>query len=42
LEGPSVKWNFTKFLIDREGRIVGRFESTVEPADMVPAIERLL
>jgi glutathione peroxidase len=42
LEGPSVKWNFTKFLIDREGRIVGRFESTVEPADMVPSIEKLL
>lgn len=42
LEGPSVKWNFTKFLIDREGRIVERFESTEEPMDMVPAIEKLL
>ena len=25
----SVKWNFTKFLIDREGNIIARFEPTV-------------
>ena len=27
----DVKWNFTKFLVDREGNVVERFESTVEP-----------
>ncbi|MDQ6420156.1 glutathione peroxidase [Paenibacillus sp. LHD-117] len=42
LEGPSVKWNFTKFLVDREGRVVRRFESTEEPSDMTDAIEALL
>jgi glutathione peroxidase len=38
----SIKWNFTKFLIDKEGNIVSRFESTTEPMDMVPHIENLL
>jgi glutathione peroxidase len=38
----SIKWNFTKFLIDREGRVVKRFESTVEPLDMKADIETLL
>lgn len=38
----SVKWNFTKFLVDREGRVVKRFESTVEPLDMKADIEALL
>lgn len=42
LEGDAVKWNFTKFLIDREGNVAQRFESTVEPNSMVPAIEKLL
>lgn len=38
----SIKWNFTKFLIDREGNIVGRYEPTVEPADLEPKIKELL
>ncbi len=38
----SIKWNFTKFLIDREGNVVGRFEPTVEPLDIVPKIKELL
>lgn len=38
----SIKWNFTKFLIDREGNIAGRFESPVEPADIADKIEALL
>lgn len=42
LEGNSVKWNFTKFLIDRKGNVVKRFESTDEPASMIPDIEALL
>ncbi|MFF2481206.1 glutathione peroxidase [Paenibacillus sp. NPDC058071] len=42
LEGDSIKWNFTKFLVDREGRVVKRFESTQEPNDMKADIEKLL
>ncbi len=42
LVGDSIKWNFTKFLIDREGHVIGRFESTSEPFEMEPEIERLL
>lgn len=42
LDGNDIKWNFTKFLIDRDGRIVKRFESPVEPADIAPEIEKLL
>ena len=37
-----IKWNFTKFLIDREGRVVSRFEPTVDMADVKKAVEALL
>ena len=40
---PDIKWNFTKFLIDREGNIVRRFEPTASIPDVVaPAVEELL
>jgi glutathione peroxidase len=42
LIGDSTKWNFTKFLVDREGNVVGRFESPVDPMDIVSEIEKLL
>lgn len=42
LEGDGIKWNFTKFLIDREGNVVERFEPTTTPEDIAPAIEKLL
>jgi glutathione peroxidase len=38
----GIKWNFTKFLIDREGRVVGRYASAHTPEDMAEDIERLL
>jgi glutathione peroxidase len=38
----GIKWNFTKFLIDRGGRVVDRFAPTVEPKALEGAIERLL
>jgi glutathione peroxidase len=40
----DIKWNFTKFLVDREGHVVQRFESAVKPdaAEMTAAIEKLL
>ena len=39
--GGPIKWNFTKFLIGRNGEIVGRFEPNVTPEskEMVSAIE---
>ena len=39
---PDIKWNFTKFLIDRKGRVVARFEPVVTPEQIVPKIEALL
>lgn len=42
LPGDSIKWNFTKFLIDRNGEVVKRFESTTDPLDMEEDIEALL
>jgi glutathione peroxidase len=38
----AVKWNFTKFLIDREGRVVRRFAPTDKPEALVSAIEAAL
>jgi glutathione peroxidase len=36
--GGSIGWNFTKFLIDRNGKIVARFDSSVEPES--PAVTK--
>ena len=41
-EKAYIKWNFTKFLIDREGNVVKRFEPTAAPEDMEKDIEALL
>lgn len=38
----SIKWNFTKFLIDKEGNVVKRFESSVEPNEISPYVKKLL
>lgn len=38
----AVKWNFTKFLIDRSGKPVVRYAPTMAPANIAPTIERLL
>jgi glutathione peroxidase len=38
----SVKWNFSKFLIDRDGIPFKRFSSTVEPEDIEASIEEVL
>jgi len=42
--GGEIPWNFTKFLVDREGNIVARFDPAVEPRsdEMIEAIERAL
>jgi glutathione peroxidase len=36
-----VKWNFTKFLVDREGKVVARFEPTHDIKDIEKQIEKL-
>ena len=38
----NIKWNFTKFLISRDGRILGRFEPTMSMKDVKKAIEAAL
>jgi glutathione peroxidase len=42
LIGDSIKWNFTKFLIDQEGRIVQRYEPTDELEHIQAKLEELL
>lgn len=38
----GIKWNFTKFLIDRDGEVVERFAPTTKPEDLKVAVEALL
>ena len=40
--GDAIKWNFTKFLIDRSGRVVRRYAPTVSPAAIEADIRALL
>jgi len=42
LGSRSIKWNFTKFLVDRRGNVVGRFRPSTKPVDLAGQIERLL
>ena len=42
LGSRSIKWNFTKFLVDRDGRVVDRFAPTTKPEQLRQAIEKLL
>jgi len=42
LLGGAIKWNFTKFLVDREGTVLERFPPTTSPDSMAPRIEKLL
>ena len=37
-----IKWNFTKFLIDRTGRVIARFEPTADMKEVRKAVEELL
>jgi len=39
---PDIKWNFTKFLIDRNGKVVARFEPVVTPEEIDDQIVALL
>ena len=42
LGSEAIKWNFTKFLVDREGNVVARYAPNVEPADIADDIQKLL
>ncbi len=42
LGSERIKWNFTKFLIDREGRVVERYAPPTKPEAIKPRIEQLL
>ena len=42
LLGSSIKWNFTKFLIDRAGKVVARYAPTARPEGLRQQIETLL
>jgi len=39
---PDIKWNFTKFAVDREGNVVARFEPTADMRDVEKCVESLL
>ncbi len=41
-EKAYIRWNFTKFLIDREGRVIARFEPTVDMKEVRKAVEAAL
>ena len=38
----AIKWNFTKFLVDRDGKVVERYAPNTEPANIAGDIEKLL
>jgi len=42
LGSKTIKWNFTKFLIDRQGQVVGRYAPTTKPEAIASDIEALL
>ncbi len=42
LGSESIKWNFTKFLVDKEGKVIERFGSSTKPISLEDEIEKLL
>ncbi|MDY0010262.1 MAG: glutathione peroxidase [Candidatus Izemoplasmatales bacterium] len=42
LKSSNIKWNFTKFIIDRNGNVFGRYASKVKPEELASVIEKLL
>ncbi|WP_165209943.1 glutathione peroxidase [Streptococcus tangpeifui] len=42
LVGEPIEWNFTKFLIDREGQVINRYAPKTEPETIASDIEQLL
>jgi glutathione peroxidase len=42
LGNGAIRWNFTKFLVDRNGKVVSRYASTTKPESLTKDIEKLL
>lgn len=42
LGSESIKWNFTKFLIDKNGKVIHRYAPSTSPESIIPDIEKLL
>jgi glutathione peroxidase len=42
LLGEAIKWNFTKFLVGRDGQVIARYASTTKPQDIAGDIEKAL
>ena len=42
LLGSAIKWNFTKFLVGKDGEVVNRFAPTSEPASLTDDVEKAL
>ena len=42
LGSQAIKWNFTKFLVDRAGKVIRRYAPTTKPEDIAKDIEKLL
>ena len=42
LLGNKIKWNFTKFLVDKDGKVIKRFSSTITPEKIEKEIKNLL
>jgi glutathione peroxidase len=38
----SIKWNFTKFLVNKQGQVTKRYASTTKPAEMIKDLKQLL
>jgi glutathione peroxidase len=41
-KGADIQWNFTKFLVDRNGNVVERFETPIKPETLAPIIGKQL
>ena len=41
-DSPDIKWNFTKFLVDREGNVTARFEPTADMKEVEKAVAELI
>jgi glutathione peroxidase len=42
LGSKSIKWNFTKFLVNRQGQVIKRYAPTTKPEKIKADIEKLL
>ncbi len=40
--GSKIKWNFTKFLVGRDGRVIGRYAPTTKPEKIAEDIKKAL